>query len=112
MADIPASWSDGIPPCTECGVCCFFDDPRYVMVFEHDTERLGDRAEELTQWIGGRNFMRQVDGHCVALEQHGDYWLCSIHPIRPQLCRDFDRGCGTCRELVPLRHPVFKKRSG
>ena len=107
---VPASWSDGLPPCTECGVCCFFDDPRYVMVFESDTHRLGERAEELTHWIGGRNFMRRTDGHCIALKQQGENWLCSIYEIRPQLCRDFERACDTCRELVPLRHPALKNK--
>lgn len=103
----PASWDDGLPQCTECGVCCFFEDPRYVMVFEADSERLGARAGELTHFIAGRCFMRQVDGHCIALQQHGEHWLCSIYETRPQLCRDFERGCGKCREVVAERHPAL-----
>jgi Fe-S-cluster containining protein len=102
-------WSDGLPPCTACGVCCFFDDPRYVMVFESDEARLGEHLESTTHWISGRRFMRQVDGHCIALRQEGEFWLCSIHEHRPQLCRDFERGCETCRALVPLRHPRLRK---
>lgn len=103
----PARWSDGLPACTECGVCCFFDDPRYVMVFTQDSARLAERADELTHFIHGRCFMRQVDGHCIALRRHGEHWLCSIYEQRPQLCRDFERGCDTCHGAVELRHPAL-----
>jgi len=90
-------------------VCCFFDDPRYVMVYEEDSERLADRADELTHFIRGRCFMRKKEGHCIALVQVGEHWQCSIYEQRPGLCREFERGCGTCRTLVPLRHPRMRK---
>jgi Fe-S-cluster containining protein len=98
-------WSDGLPPCTECGVCCFFEDPRYVMLFEGDLERLGERAEELTHWIRGRCFMRTSEGHCIALRKDGSRWLCSIYDQRPTLCREFSRGCDVCHAAVASRHP-------
>lgn len=101
---------DDLPACTACGVCCFFDDPRYVMVFEDDEPRLGALAAEMTHYIAGRRFMKAVDGHCVALRREGEHWLCSIYEQRPQLCRDFQRGIPTCRENVADRHPSFARK--
>ena len=86
-----------MPPCTDCGHCCFFPDERYVMLFDEDLERLGERAAELTHWIKGRCFLRMQDGHCIALRQDGERWLCSVYEIRPGLCREFQRGYDTCR---------------
>ena len=110
MRDSEWSDDDGLPPCTQCGVCCFFEDPRYVMVFEEDSQRLGTRADELTREIGGRRFMRQEQGHCIALHQHGEHWLCSIYEQRPRLCREFERGCEVCRTVVAQRHPHASAR--
>jgi Fe-S-cluster containining protein len=105
----PAEWRDGLPECTECGHCCFFDDPRYVMLFEGDFERLGARADELTVEIAGRVFMRSREGHCIALRQDGERWLCSIYEQRPFLCRDFQRGCDTCHDVVREKHPRVRR---
>jgi Fe-S-cluster containining protein len=105
----PAGWSDGLPPCTDCGHCCFFPDERYVMLFDEDLVRLGERAAELTHWIKGRCFLRMEAGHCIALRQDGERWLCSVYEIRPGLCREFERGCDTCRTVVQLRHPRAKR---
>lgn len=104
------AWDDGLPSCTECGFCCFFDDPRYVMLFEGDLERLGERADSLTVWIAGRVFMRSEAGHCIALRQDGARWLCSIYEQRPRLCREFERGCETCHAVVAERHPLARRR--
>src|SRR5262249_21965370 len=81
----PPGWSDGLPPCTDCGHCCFFPDERYVLLFDEDLARLGERAAELTHWIKGRCFLRMEAGHCVALKQDGERWLCSVYEIRPGL---------------------------
>lgn len=108
--DRPAEWSDGLPPCTECGFCCFFPDPRYVLLFEPDLERLGELVPQVTVEIKGRAFLRMAEGHCVALKQDGERWLCSIYDRRPQLCRDFARGIETCREVVAERHPRVRRR--
>ena len=89
-----------VPECTACGVCCFFDDPRYVMVFDDDLERLGPYAESMTHMLRGRRFMLAEQGHCIALRQAGEHYLCSIYEHRPQLCRDFQRGCDTCQSVV------------
>ena len=101
---------DDLPECTACGVCCFFDDPRYVMVFEEDEPRLGALASELTVFIAGRRYMKAVDGHCIALRREGMHWLCSIYEQRPRLCREFARGIPTCRENVAERHPEPERR--
>jgi uncharacterized protein len=108
-SDRPPEWTDGLPPCTDCGFCCFFPDPRYVMVFESDLERLGARAAELTFEVGGRVFLRSVDGHCVALRQDGERFLCSIYEQRPSLCREFERGNETCQDTVVRRHPRVRR---
>jgi Fe-S-cluster containining protein len=73
------------------------------MLYEEDSERLGEQADALTHFIRGRCFMRVVDGHCIALRHEGGEWLCSVYEQRPLLCREFERGSKTCRELVQLR---------
>ena len=76
-----------LPPCVECGACCTFDDPRYAMLLEEDSERLLPEDHALTHWTAGRCFMRVVDGHCAALEQLDGMSWCTIYERRPQVTR-------------------------
>jgi uncharacterized protein len=95
-----------LPACVACGACCFFDDPRYILVFEEDETRLGGQADLLTHWVGSRRFMRIEDGHCAALrvEAHGAY-VCSVYENRPRLCREFERGSLQCTRERTLKTP-------
>ena len=73
----------------------------FVRVTGDDWTRLGDRADELVQFIGNRAFMRMTAGHCVALEIRSspdgalDYF-CTVYDRRPQICRDLARGSAEC----------------
>lgn len=88
---------DSVPDCKVCAACCFSERERYVIVTGTDHARLApDEQRTLVEFEGIRCFMKMTDGHCIALEQKGDEWLCSIYERRPQLCRDYERGGGAC----------------
>jgi uncharacterized protein len=63
-----------------------------------DYARLGERADDLVQFVGNRAYMRMVDGHCAALrvEESSGRLVCSAYETRPQTCRDLARGSGAC----------------
>lgn len=87
-----------VPECLDCGACCFGQGARYVPVSGDDHARLGAWAEELTQFVGNRCYMRMVDDHCAALYSSADgRFLCGVYEARPQTCRDLERGGGACR---------------
>lgn len=86
------------PQCLECGSCCFSTLPDYVRVDGRDHARLGERAEDLTHFIGNRCYMRMHDGHCAALQidAANRRFVCSIYEARPELCRSLERGSSAC----------------
>jgi hypothetical protein len=89
--------------CTTCGVCCFSDLPEYVRVFGCDWDRMDERAQALTDFIGNRVYMRMAEGRCAALviDPVARRFLCSIYEMRPDCCRGLERGSGACQgELV------------
>jgi Fe-S-cluster containining protein len=83
--------------CTACGTCCFSGSSEYVRVDGDDHARLGERADELTVFVGNRAFMRMHDGHCVALtiSPHGAF-LCGVYEARPATCRELAEGSREC----------------
>jgi len=89
----------GVPECTACGTCCFSTLPEYVRVFGHDWDRMDERAQSYTHFLGNRCYLRLDDGHCAALavDPAGPRFLCSIYEMRPDACRALERGGGSCR---------------
>jgi Fe-S-cluster containining protein len=88
--------------CTRCGACCFSESPRHARVTGDDYARLGDDAERLVQFIGNQAFMR-IDGgegtrRCAALvvDRASGTFLCSVYERRPAICRELERGSGSC----------------
>ena len=59
---------------------------------------MGERADELTRFIGNRCYMKMSEGHCAALvidlETHS--FVCSAYEQRPAICRDLSRGSPEC----------------
>ncbi len=88
-----------VPECTSCGTCCFSELPEYVRVFGVDFDRMDARAQSFTHFIGNRCFMRIENGRCAALmvDPLEKRFLCSIYPMRPDVCHSLDRGTGACR---------------
>lgn len=88
--------------CTECGACCHGEGPRYLPVSGDDHQRLGDAAEDLTQFIGNRCYLRLVDGHCVALQLdvQGRAFSCAVYEQRPTPCRALERGSAQCLAVL------------
>ena len=80
-----------VPECAGCGRCCHqvvgliagVDHVPEAMVVEHDGERCMEQ---------------RGDGACVALDPVTK--LCTIYATRPQICRDFERGSGLCRDVL------------
>jgi Fe-S-cluster containining protein len=89
----------GIPACLECGTCCFSTLPEYLRVFGVDLDRMDDRAQALTHFIGNRCYLQLDEGHCKALviDPAARRYVCSIYEMRPDVCRALERGSGQCR---------------
>jgi Fe-S-cluster containining protein len=89
--------------CTRCGACCFSESERHARVTGDDYERLGDAdAERLVHFIGNQAFMR-IEGangirRCAALvvDAASGTFLCSVYERRPEICRELERGSGSC----------------
>jgi Fe-S-cluster containining protein len=111
----------GVPECLACGSCCFSELPSYVRVLGDDYTRLGESAEQLVWFDGIRAYMRMHEGHCAALsvDAGSGQLRCLVYERRPQVCRDLERGSGSCaaereqkseRPLVALRRAVPRPR--
>ena len=72
--------------CTDCGACCI--GTRVALNY------LEKRTTPLDLQDGEGN-LRRVDGHCVLLDI--ETRLCRDYEHRPDVCRRFERGSGTCR---------------
>lgn len=90
----------GVAECIDCGRCCFSRSEIYLRVAGFDYDRLGDKAEDVTQFIENRAYMRMSsDGHCAQLTYNAEQklFLCAIYEQRPDVCRVLERGSGQCR---------------
>lgn len=87
-----------VPECTACGTCCFSTLPEYVRVFGCDLDRMDDRAQAYTHFLGNRCYMRIEDGRCAALviDPRARRFTCAIYEMRPDVCRSLERGTGAC----------------
>lgn len=97
----PAEPDEPFPPedCVLCGRCCFSELPEYVRVFGVDLDRMDERAQSYTVFIGNRCYMRIEDGRCAALRSDPDTGrhTCEIYEMRSDVCRSLERGSGACR---------------
>ncbi len=98
------------PACTSCGACCTSPSARHVPVTGADWERLGDRAEALTEWTERHAFLRMRDERCIALEVGPDGVRCTIYEVRPEVCRALERGGAACEVERARRLPVLRAR--
>lgn len=87
--------------CTRCGICCTSEGQRHVAVTGDDWSRLGEHAEDVTEWIGNKAFMKMVDGHCAALTAHDEgRYLCSMYEVRPETCRALPQASAACEAEI------------
>jgi Fe-S-cluster containining protein len=96
------------PDCQRCGVCCFSKLETYVRVTGDDWSRLGGDAERVAHFIGYRAYMRMEQGHCAALAVREDgegrrEFFCTVYALRPQTCRDLERGSPECAGEIELK---------
>lgn len=87
-------------PCHRCGLCCERWQP---LLTRADRERL---AAHLGLSVATfevaytqpyplddeRRLLRQENGRCVFLRYEGQHTTCTVHPARPQACRDWQPG--------------------
>lgn len=100
------------PECLRCGACCFSASDRYVPVTGDDHRRLGDEADDRTQFLGNRCFMRMVDSHCAALLLTADgRFVCQVYELRPDVCRTLARASPSCLAELSLKAPDAKRAS-
>ncbi|WP_299261344.1 YkgJ family cysteine cluster protein [uncultured Kushneria sp.] len=79
--------------CFNCEACCC----RLLVMLDDDDLARGVPYGLLEEDEWGGVVMRQdEEGWCAAVDR--DTMLCSIHPRRPQVCRDFEEGSYQCRE--------------
>ncbi len=73
-----------------------------MRVLGSDHARLGERADELTHFIGNRCYMKMVHGHCSALllEVATGRLVCSVYETRPSVCRELERESPECRAEI------------
>jgi uncharacterized protein len=109
----PRMPAEDLPECLNCGCCCFSQLADYVRVTGDDYARLGEHADAMVVFSGNRAYMRMQDGHCAALrlvsrhlaEPESDLsavrvtteYVCSVYALRPETCRELQRGADTCR---------------
>ena len=100
MSCAPQSRPDSLAvpaDCQDCGVCCFSTLETYVRVTGDDYERLGQRASDVTHFVGNRAYLRMTAGHCAALAiEEGGRFRCTVYEVRPDVCRELDRGSREC----------------
>jgi len=103
-----------VPPCTECGACCFNGHPDYIRVFAVDLERMDARALALTVVRDGGRYLRFEDGRCAALglDPATDRVGCSIYEMRPDVCRWLERGSGECRSQLAAKWQARERAFG
>jgi Fe-S-cluster containining protein len=73
-----------------------------VRVLGSDHERLRERADDLTHFIGNRCYMKRTHGQCAALavEVTTGRFVCSVYQQRPDVCRDLERASPQCRAEI------------
>jgi uncharacterized protein len=72
--------------------------PEYIRVWGVDRDRMGDTAEEVTEFFENRCYMKMREGRCVALkiDPHARRFTCAIYELRPDTCRGLVAGSGAC----------------
>jgi len=90
--------ADALPPCVECGCCCFSTDADYIRLFEIDLARMDARARSYTHDEGRGATMRMRAGRCAALtiDAAARTFVCAIYAQRPDVCRWLEPGTGVC----------------
>jgi Fe-S-cluster containining protein len=92
--------------------CCSFE---FILVTRDEAARilgfLGEPADALPRhFVEARDVgeyfdlhIRHERGHCRFLKKVGKQMRCSIYPVRPQVCREFDAGaCTMWSEMLPV----------
>ncbi len=101
--DIGATPSDAASPCQSCGACCGYSSnwPRFTV--EDDAALDLIPAALVNDRLSG---MRCEGDRCDALAGRiGEATSCTIHPLRPQVCRTCmpgDPECATARRKFGL----------
>jgi Fe-S-cluster containining protein len=89
-------------PCFRCGVCCMKYSPRVSTAeAEHIAESLEVSLEDFLEryvddsWFEpGYYLLDTQDGACIFLAETKDnrVFSCLIHPVRPEVCREWQPG--------------------
>ena len=95
---IPAGPTAAVPDtadCRTCGACCAYsaDWPRFTLEDDSAVQRIPEHLVDDRRWR-----MRSVGRRCAALDgEVGVSTTCTIHDVRPIVCRDCMPGDDACR---------------
>jgi Fe-S-cluster containining protein len=86
--------------CRRCGVCCTRhqayvrpEDIRRITAFLGITEADWDKKYNDPRWeFDNYRLIRHENGACAFLSYEGSLAACSIHPVRPACCADWQPG--------------------
>ncbi len=85
--------------CHNCGLCCMhMATPPFCGETDSEWRRLPAKLQEgVNRWIYTPRRMLADEQPCIWLDQITGQ--CKHYGMRPQVCRDFEPGCRSCREL-------------
>lgn len=96
----------GEPDCLECGACCAYFHQVPVLMTDPTPGALtwavtepgepGCEGDEHVRWLK----REPAAGRCVALDGRiGQRVSCAVYELRPNSCREFERGSDRCRAV-------------
>jgi len=101
-----------VSPCRTCGACCAYSAewPRFTV--ESDEEIDAIPPAHIAEDLSG---MRCEDDRCSALAgEIGMFVTCTIHAVRPAVCRDCEPGDDACEMARALYgfEPISEESEG
>ena len=84
--------------CNRCGTCCILhqafvseDDITRITTYLKITPEEWEREYGDSRWQHSQyNLIRHINGACVFLTYQGDAATCTIQPVKPKCCRDWE----------------------
>ena len=104
MKRIPSYQYSGTVPCNGCIKCCLNDA---IRILPH--ENPANWLTEPHPYLPGALMLAHKDnGECIYLDRGG----CSIHDLKPQVCREMDCRAVAQKITLPQAQAINRKHKG